>query len=322
MRTGTLLILILGILYEIRGQEVQNKLFSRDFFLKVDNDAFLGQAVDRYYSSGIFFKYRKLIPSESTVGRWGGGKNTKTIYSINFSHLFFTPSDLKLRTIDQFDRPYAGMMAAGFGVNYFNPKRHFQVQLDAGILGPGAGVRQLQEWYHRLINAKTPRGWRFQIENSPVITINAAYSRVLAESKKVQLLADANLQVGTIFNNIRPGLTFRWGNFQPLDNSALRASRLGSIATNAKKEDQMRESYLFVSTSFGYTLYDATIEGGFIGTESIHTESIQHLRYHIKYGWAISLRRWDMALSFNNVRRETLEARDHYYATIDLLMRF
>jgi len=70
-----------------------------------------------------------------------------------------------------------------------------------------------------------------------------------------------------------------------------------------------------------YVPYDATIEGNFLGKKSIHTESAQRLRYHIKYGWNLGRKRWDFGLAFNNVRRETKEAKDHYYITIDVLLR-
>lgn len=323
MRVSVLCLLILGLNVRVMCQEDSTKLFHRDFFLKVDNDAFLAQAVDRYYSSGIFFQFRKHLGSNSILKRWGGQNATKAIYSINFSHLFFTPSDLKLRTIDQFDRPYAGMMSAGVGVAFFySGSDYIKIQLDGGILGPGAGVEELQEWYHRLIGAKTPHGWRFQIENSPVVTLNVDYARSFWKAGRFELFTEGALQAGTVFNNFRPGVAIRWGKFQALDNSSFKASRLGTIGRNSSKKDQYRESYFFANFNMGYIFYDATIEGGLLGEESIHTEEAQRWRYHIKYGWAVSLRRWDFALSFNNVRRETRESRDHYYMTIDLLMRF
>ena len=36
------------------AQNQQDDTFTEEFFLKIDNDAFLAQTVDRYYSSGIF----------------------------------------------------------------------------------------------------------------------------------------------------------------------------------------------------------------------------------------------------------------------------
>lgn len=312
---------LLPLSFDGRSQSDSSRVFTEDFFLKVDNDAFLVQAVDRYYSSGIFFQYRKLSREGSLIDKLGGQKATKTIRSISFSHLFFTPSDLKLRTIDQLDRPYAGMMSIGYGISYYSKSSYLKAQFDAGILGPGAGVEQLQEWYHRLIGAKTPRGWRFQIGNSPVITLNMEYAKPLITTKKFQLLAEGSFQGGTVINQIKPGFGLRLGKFQSLDQSSYKSGRLGSVGVRSKKRAQLRESYFFLRPSIAFVLYDATIQGSIFSENSIHTEDPQRMRYHFQYGWAWALRRWDFGISFNNIRRETETSRDHYYVSIDLLMR-
>ena len=304
------------------AQEDQDSNFNQDFFLRVDNDAFLAMAVDRYYSSGIFFQFRKIVQPESLLTRLGGKRDSKTIYTINFSHLFFTPSNLKLRTIDQFDRPYAGVVSVGFGISHFFERSHLKMQLDAGIMGPSAKVKEVQEWYHRLINAKKPRGWRFQVENSPLVTLNLEYLRSLLSQRKIELLADATIQAGTVFNNLRSGVVFRVGNFKPINNTLFNQSRLGTIERGYSQNKNFKESLFFVKAGMEYVLYDATVEGTLFGKESLHTETAQPWRYRISYGYMLGLRRWDFALAFNNVRRETKESRDHYYVTIDVIMRF
>ncbi len=320
MKMCLLLFLIL-LAFQINGQNKSTEDFTQDFFLSIDNDVFLAQVVDRYYSSGIFFNYRQILNPGSIFNSFSGAGVTKTIYSIGFSHLFFTPNDLKLRIIDQFDRPYAGVVSASFGLKFLKESHSaMSFKLDAGILGPGAGVRQLQDWYHGVIGAKTPRGWQFQIENSPLITLGFDYIRSIKRMDKFEVLSEGSIAVGTVFNSIKPGLSMRWGKFQPLGNTTYDQSRLGSIGRDSEKSS-WKEAYLFVQAYINYVPYDATVEGNFIGKESIHTESAQRMRYHIKYGGKLGLKRWDLGLSFNNVRRETKESRDHYYGTIDVLMR-
>ncbi len=314
-------VLLILAAFRINAQDISARNFKQDFFLTLDNDAFLAQTVDRYYSSGIFFRYRRVIPPNSALTRLGGQKIDKTFYSIGFSHLFFTPSDLKLRTIDQLDRPYAGVISFNFGVNFLrNSHSLISMKLDAGILGPGAGMSGLQEWYHDIIGAKKPRGWQYQIENSPLVTLSFDYLRSLLKTGKFEFFSEGSLAGGTVFNFIKPGLSFRWGKYQPLENSTYVRSRLGSIGHDMEKS-KWKESYFFIKAYMSYVPYDATIEGNFLGKKSIHTESAQRLRYHIKYGWNLGLKRWDFGLAFNNVRRETKEAKDHYYITIDVLLR-
>lgn len=315
------LICLILLTFSVQGQEKPPKVYDQDFFLTVDNDAFLVQTIDRYYSSGIFFGYRRTISSTSRLSSLVGKKVDKAFYSLGFAHVFYTPSDIKLRTIDQFDRPYAGLISLNFGLTYLRASKSIMsLKLDAGILGPGAGIAGLQKWYHNVIGAKNPQGWQFQIENSPLTTFSFNYVRSAIQKEKFEFFYEGSLAAGTVINYVKPGFSLRWGNFKPIESSTYTRSRLGSINHNSEKSE-WKESYFFIKTFMSYVPYDATVEGNFIGQQSIHTEETQRLRYHIKYGWNLGLRRWDLGLAFNNVRRETREAKDHYFVTIDVLLR-
>ena len=184
---SAVILLIANLLF---GQD-SPKFYNQDFYLTVDNDAFLIQTIDRYYSSGIFFGHRRSVSENSLLRRLGGANTNKAFYSIGFSHIFHTPSDIKLRTIDQFDRPYAGQMSVNLGVNYVrNSTSLTSFQFDAGVMGPAAGMESIQMWYHDLIGAKEPRGWQFQIENTPLLTANFGYTRTLIEKLKFGLYSE------------------------------------------------------------------------------------------------------------------------------------
>lgn len=240
------LVLLIIFAFRVNGQDRSAKNFDQDFFLSVDNDAFLVQTVDRYYSSGIYFNYRRLLSPGSVLATLGGKGVTKTIYSIGFAHLFFTPSDLKLRTIDQFDRPYAGIISANFGLKFLKAsKSAMTFKLDAGILGPGAGMSEVQRLYHNLIGAKTPRGWQFQIENTPLVSFNFEYVRSIKQKDKFEVFSEGSIVAGTVFNYVKPGVSMRWGNFQSIGNSTYNQSRVGSIGPDTEKA-LWKESYFFL----------------------------------------------------------------------------
>ncbi|MEQ9424002.1 MAG: lipid A deacylase LpxR family protein [Cyclobacteriaceae bacterium] len=299
----------------------QNQTFNQDFFLKVDNDAFLFQAVDRYYSSGIFFQYRHLSKDSSVVRRLLP-KSVKAIRSFQFSHAFYTPRDIKFRTLDQLDRPYAGYISLGYGQQVFLRKnKMLQFDLEAGLLGPSTKMAELQDWYHNIIGAKTPQAWRYQIEDTPLIQLGGKLIMPLKTNNRLEVYSASSFKVGTVFNQVMQGVTMRIGNFLPLENSAFQQAKLG-VVDKSEKDKTKYESFFFLTALAGYRFYDATVQGNIIGAKSIHTEPLVNWTYNVKYGWMWSWYRWDFALSANNSGRETRKAENHYYITFDFVMRF
>ena len=128
------------------------------------------------------------------------------------------------------------------------------------------------------------------------------------------------MTTGTVYNAAKSGISLRWGRFQPIENSTFTKTRLGSISTDTP-QPLWKESYLYLKASLLYIPYDASVEGNFIGKKSLHTERTQRLRYHIRYGWSLGLKKWDLGIAFNNVRRETRQSRDHYFVTLEVLLR-
>lgn len=186
---------------ELSAQDQQDDTFKAALFLKVDNDAFLAQTVDRYYSSGIFFQFRKLAPEGSFPSRMMKNK-AKAIQSFQFAHVFYTAQDLRLRTIDQLDRPYAGYMSLAYGVDYyFNNNSFIKLEIEGGILGPSAKMAEFQKWYHKIIDARVPRGWRYQIEDAPLMQLKSAYSKLILNNGNFELYNESSVRLGTVFDN-------------------------------------------------------------------------------------------------------------------------
>ncbi len=69
----------------------------------------------------------------------------KAIQSIQFAHVFYTAQYIRLRTIDQLDRPYAGYMSLADGVYYyFNNTSFLKFEIEGGIVGPSAKMSEFQ----------------------------------------------------------------------------------------------------------------------------------------------------------------------------------
>ncbi|MDA1120325.1 MAG: DUF2219 family protein [Bacteroidetes bacterium] len=106
-----------------------------------------------------------------------------------------------------------------------------------------------------------------------------------------------------------------------MSESSFKLSKLGSVDRNSNERTSFRESYFFASGQIEFVAYNATVQGNFIGRQSIHTEPVQRIRYLVKYGWMFGFHKWDLAISGNNMRRETRQSQDHYFITFDIVRR-
>jgi lipid A 3-O-deacylase len=98
----------------------------------------------------------------------------------------YTPTDTTATAYLPNDRPYAAWLYAGTTFQIYQAPRVFAsgwraiAQLDAidvtaGLVGPGALGRQVQNGFHSLIGAEHANGWGNQIHNEP--GLNLGYER-------------------------------------------------------------------------------------------------------------------------------------------------
>jgi hypothetical protein len=78
----------------------------------------------------------------------------------------FTPKETDLRPPDPADRPYAGWLYGGVSLLQETDHRildHIELQL--GIVGPGAAGKATQNEWHQFIGVTEARGWGSQVQN-------------------------------------------------------------------------------------------------------------------------------------------------------------
>ena len=142
-----------------------------------ENDSILFNS-DRHYTQGIRFDY--LGPDLARDSNWNGpfnlfGSFTPVFadapdrsrrYSVFAGQSIFTPANLRLKPPDPHDRPYAGW--AYGGVSLLQEKnRHVleNLELDLGVVGPGALGKTTQNDFHGLIGTAKATGWSNQIQH-------------------------------------------------------------------------------------------------------------------------------------------------------------
>lgn len=175
--------------------------------LAVENDLFGGS--DRYYSNGLQLSWRSAsgnLPQPLSwldrqldflqgpgVLRWG----------VALGHSIFTPRDTQAEVPDPRDRPYAGLLLGSVSLHRVTANSLSTLEFQAGLVGPSAGGRFVQNNWHTLIGVPEARGWRSQLRDEFVA------AGVLDRKRRVRLGA-----AGPVEFELLPSATASIGNLQ------------------------------------------------------------------------------------------------------------
>ncbi|MEP5612082.1 MAG: lipid A deacylase LpxR family protein [Cyclobacteriaceae bacterium] len=291
------------------------KQLTRELQVENDNDAYtLNWTRDQYYSQGVALRYRILTDSS----KWKESTE-KVIKAFVLNHRFYTAKHLFWADSADMDRPYAGQISLSTTREYyFKSNSYIYAELEVGWMGPALRMGDLQRNWHKTFGMQAPLGWRYQINNSPILNLYGKYAKVLWEAADVDVSSQSNLALGTAFSHARQEILFRIGNFKPLHQSTQFNGRLGQVNNGSK----LHEAYFFISPGIEYVVYNSTIEGGLIGEESIFTKESEKWIYQTRAGFLLSWTKFDLALFYYRRTKETSESTFHKYVGIRLGLRF
>jgi lipid A 3-O-deacylase len=87
-------------------------------------------------------------------------------YAVLAGQSIFTPKNLRIKPPDPHDRPYAGWLYGGVSLLQESNQRTLEnLEIDLGVVGPGALGRQVQNDFHQLIGVGQAKGWSNQIQH-------------------------------------------------------------------------------------------------------------------------------------------------------------
>lgn len=170
-----------------------------------ENDLLSG--TDRYYTNGVRLSYtspalRDQIPWAADALEWlypfDPGADARLHVSLGQN--MFTPGDIEIAELIPDDRPYAGWLYAGIGLNveawqdFFGKRfnRQDALELELGVVGPASFAEETQKFVHDLIGSPKPKGWDNQLKNEPGLLI------VLERKLRTPPLSWGSLQMDAI----------------------------------------------------------------------------------------------------------------------------
>ena len=287
---------------------------------QADNDSFLAQGSDRYYTNGVFIYYRKALDIST------GTTLANKVLGFEIAQKLFNPQSAAIPSVDYLDRPFAGYLYAGASLNLlYKNESNLKLTGRIGVIGPASGGQAIQEFIHKTFGFYPPEGWQYQVRNDIELNLSGEYNRLLARASWIDVSAATYVNLGTGFICAGAGPLFRFGNFNQLFQSVSTQSTASTGKNSLLHEHEFFFYYKPLANVIGY---DATIQGSIFkshpepGTLEV-TKDINHFLFSNEVGLNYVSGRFVYSLAaIFNTRDVKYMAHAHQWGSATLLYRF
>ena len=230
----------------------------RELVIKSDNDAYLVNGSDRYYTNGFFVSFRS-----ATNRRALAEGQVKKIKEFEFGQKMYTSHSGYVWERSRVDRAITAYLYVGASQTWYcASEKVLKIGVQLGTIGPNAMGRQTQEIFHKLTGTYAPNCWQYQLNNEIGLNTQLAYQDLIFRNagRTADLSWNSYLNLGNTFTGTGAGLSLRLGRLKPLYESTFTRSVNGNQA--AGKQRRNAEIFFFGRLQLDLVAYDASISGG------------------------------------------------------------
>jgi len=281
--------------------------------LILDNDLYTSSVNDKYYTNGFELYYRYLNPVQKE-------NQVKKITEFRVAQYIYNPQTIRADDFNVNDRPFAGVLFAEAGIHqFFQNKSVLKLTGQFGFMGPNAFGQEVQRKFHSTFGYKPVKGWQYQIQNTILAQAEIFYGKnllTLNDKNTIDVLTQAEVKVGTIWNEITLGPVLRIG-FKKL--LSISDSNLYDAAPRYDKNyRETSEFYFFISPKINLQAYDATIQGSLFDDSSPITFPLIPWRFQGEAGLKFRKNNWNVHYTFNYTTQEVdnIVNKGYFYGSI------
>jgi len=296
----------------------QESSYKSEFGFRSENDSYLAQGQDRYYTNGLFLKFRTALDQSALKNP----KLNKVIWELEAGQKMYNPQTGSILDPDFIDRPFAAYLYGGGALNFlYNSESNLKLIIQLGTIGPSAKGKEAQELLHSTFGFYKINGWQWQVNNEFGINSTIEFNKLInrLESGKTDFSLNSYLNAGNTFAGIGAGILFRTGAINPLHSSA---STQSTISNNSSSKVE-KEFFFYAKPMIHYIAYDATIQGGmFIADKGPAVFDVKPVVFSQQAGAVFSKNRWtaDFSVIFKS-REIKSNAKPHQYGSLALFYR-
>jgi hypothetical protein len=314
--TKSLLLLIFPLL-ALANANAQE--FKQEFGFRSDNDSYLAQGSDRYYTNGLFINYRRAAPQQNLKEGM-----EKKIYELSIGQKIFNPQSGYAPDPAAHERPFAGYLYVGGAINWFRTDESaLKAGVEIGTTGPNSLAEDGQRLLHNTVGFYTLAGWEYQIKNEMAATLAVQYIRLLhhPSNNVTDFTFEGYANAGNVFSGLGAGILFRAGRINQLFNSGYTNAVIGN---NPKTKALVKsELFFYAKPQLNVVAYDATIQGSMFNNSSPVTFGAKPIVFAQQLGLNYSSQRFtfDFGMVFKTKEVKS-PARAHQYGSISMYYRF
>lgn len=251
-----IILLAAACLFATAGLYAQSR--TKEIGFQSDNDSFLAQGSDRYYTNGFFLFFRKGINIDTSKTKPVALANA--VWGLELGQKIFNARSGRLPSADFVDRPIAGYTYLGTSLNMlFKDESNIKVTGRLGIVGPAAGGYEIQKFIHKTFGFYELNTWQYQIRNDVEVNLSGEFNKLLARASWVDVTASMYANLGTGFTGAGVGPMLRLGNFNQLFQSVSTQSTASYMGDSRLLHKQ--ELFFYYKPMINAVVYDATIQG-------------------------------------------------------------
>jgi hypothetical protein len=243
-------ILLLALISSLIYLPKQGSAQRNELSFTTENDAYLLQYQDAYYSNGFMLQYNRAAKS----------KQNKKIHSLEIGQQIYTPVNREIIPIKGIDRPYCGYLYLKFQETRFLQNNGFlRWSASLGLLGKQSGGESLQNSYHSLFKYKKFQGWNYQVNDATSFNLGILLAPATwqpTQGFKAVPIIKANW--GNAFVNAGAGAMFALGIFEKNKRSALFNAR---VYKGDGGFEQEKEWFIYAQPEWTWQQYNATLQG-------------------------------------------------------------
>jgi lipid A 3-O-deacylase len=297
----------------------QAQTYKNEFGFKSDNDSYLGQGSDRYYTNGLFINFRHATDQQKLKAGL-----EKKIYEISIGQKMYNPYSGYAPDPATQDRPFAGYLYAEGAMNlFYSNESSLKTSIQVGTTGKNSLAEAGQKLLHRTFGFYETGGWDQQIKNELALNLTAQYTKLLTRvaDNAVDFSFEGYANLGTTYSGAGAGILLRTGSLNQLFNSAYTNAVIGN---NAKTKALVKHEFFFYAKpQLNLVAYDATIQGSLFNNNSPVTFDQKPIVFAQQLGLNYSSQRFtaDYSMLFKTKEIKST-ARAHQWGSISLFYRF
>jgi len=270
--------------------------------LTISNDKFV--FLDRYYTSGLHFVYRKKLDKNFLFLK---EENNNLQLNITVGNETYTPKNLTSFDNRDFDRPYAGWLFGKIELVRVKEQSALFIAIESGITGRESLAGKLQIALHKLLNIDSRPTWADEIAYKWLVNTKTAYINNFKLNAKSSIQNQINASLGSKDTYISNDISYFFGRLNNFQNS----TRLNLVDVN-----QTKEFFGFISAGYKYLALNALIQGSHSNSEDPFTSIAQRHIFQLSTGGVLRTKNHLFKLTYYYNTKETPLATHHVYGAL------